>query len=1043
MKALLDLSNGLELQDSSKTAGAGLVGWGPDSSAACCSWTGVACDDLGRVVGLDLSNKSLHGVISSSVASLDGLEALNLSRNSLRGAAPEALARLPRLRVLDLSANALSGPFFPAGGGYDSGGFPALEQLNISSNGFDGPHPRVPRRGGEPGPPPLEVLRFSRNAFSGELPGGLSRCTALVELSLDGNQLTGNIPGGLYTLPRFRGSIPDVFGGMRWLESVNLASNGFDGELPASLSSCRLLRVISLRNNSLSACTELRTLNLARNRLVGGIPDSFKDLRSPSQLWALQKVFAVKSSMHSIWAVSLYILLGSADSITAYSLIDNSQLTRQIYQSLLGFSFVNLIIASTLDFQSNSGALRALPLLLVMAAYSVMQRLGARRLASASWNLNKMVAEYMYQEHTMGEREPQYDPSSMTGYHYLVYWPLVFEPLSSDYERTDIEMVWRHNDNHGRPLSPDLKDACLSFSLFHLLRRRFFGFECAESPLPKTRDLVFKGLLAKKKQVIDGAGTCTTEVDYDWVFKVIEVELDFMYDFFFTMYASPFYGYFQLRYLYSLVLVILIAITAFLTARGLLHAPSANHRTNKQSVILDTTATNVGITLLILGCIAFLKVVQMLHGWTNIWHRVSFACDIVQRKGGRWMGFRQILVKIGVFVSSRPRWYHGEEKLGQYSLLAAVSHHSNQSKVTKSLGLCLGVFTEDICTNGFLLLQSEALHPDRDRPLGLRKTEKPKELPLAVKKALVQSLERTQGKLANGESSLLPNGADDLVWACRLGLARGSRGTSCSQKEENQVYIILVWHIATCYCEKELAGAVTEECKEHHEAATILSKYCAYLVVSAPKLLPGHHCDTSLAFEEVVKEAMSHQSAAGTPEEEDSVYQKGLKLGEQLKNMEATHCWKVMVDFWAEMLLYLAPSENVKELVEHLAKGGEFITHLWALLTHAGILNRGESNVIDIENRGVHHPSSPGNGDQPASRGSCVQPGTQENVVQTVDGAPDACTSSSMKFILGPTVFNLVISYVTQISQLNSFTFELANHVKTLLSSSKRTSSKP
>ncbi|KAJ1287415.1 hypothetical protein BS78_02G008300 [Paspalum vaginatum] len=335
LKALLDLSNALELQNSGKAVG--LVGWGPGSSAACCSWTGVACA-LGRVVRLDLSNRSLHGVISSSaVASLADLETLNLSRNSLRGAAPEALARLPRLRALDLSANALSGPF-PAGG--DSG-FPALEEVNVSSNSFDGPHPAFPAAASlavldisdngfsgaidssalclaAAAPPPLQVLRFSRNAFSGELPGGLGRCEALVELSLDGNRLTGNIPGGLYTLPklrrlslqenqlagglgdglgnlsqivqldlsnnRLRGSIPDVFGSLRWLESLNLAANRFDGELPASLSSCRLLRVISLRNNSLSACTELRMLNLAGNRLVGPIPESFKDLRSLSYL---------------------------------------------------------------------------------------------------------------------------------------------------------------------------------------------------------------------------------------------------------------------------------------------------------------------------------------------------------------------------------------------------------------------------------------------------------------------------------------------------------------------------------------------------------------------------------------------------------------------------------------------------------------------------------------------------------------------------------------------------------------------------------------
>jgi len=38
--------------------------------------------------------------------------------------------------------------------------------------------------------------------------------------------------------------------------------------------------------------------------------------------------------------------------------------------------------------------------------------------ASVSWNLNKMVADYMYQEHS--KSGPVYDPASMKGYHYLV-----------------------------------------------------------------------------------------------------------------------------------------------------------------------------------------------------------------------------------------------------------------------------------------------------------------------------------------------------------------------------------------------------------------------------------------------------------------------------------------------------------------------------------------------------------------------------------------------------------------------------------------------
>jgi Leucine-rich repeat (LRR) protein len=323
LKALLAFSDGLDRK------GEGLAGWAP-ADAACCSWSGVTCGDLGRVVGLDLSNRSLQGAISSSLASLDGLVTLNLSRNALRGPAPRELGRLERLRALDLSVNALSGPF---GAG---GGFPAIEAVNISYNSFTGPHPAFPGAAnltvldasgnnftGRVNASalcvvaPVEVLRFSVNAFSGEVPTGFGTCKALAELSLDGNGFTGDLPGDLHAAPslsrlslqgnqlsgnlgnalgnlsqlvqldlsynRFTGPIPDVFGGMRSLESINLATNRFNGELPASLSRCPTLRVISLRNNSLSGAIainfrllpRLNTFDAGSNHLTGVIPPGF------------------------------------------------------------------------------------------------------------------------------------------------------------------------------------------------------------------------------------------------------------------------------------------------------------------------------------------------------------------------------------------------------------------------------------------------------------------------------------------------------------------------------------------------------------------------------------------------------------------------------------------------------------------------------------------------------------------------------------------------------------------------------------------------
>ncbi|KAI5018452.1 hypothetical protein ZWY2020_043340 [Hordeum vulgare] len=81
----------------------------------------------------------------------------------------------------------------------------------------------------------------------------------------------------------------------------------------------------------------------------------------------------------------------------------------------------------------------------------------------------------------------------------------------------------------------------------------------------------------------------------------------------------------------------------------------------------------------------------------------------------------------------------------------------------------------------------------------------------------------------------------------------------------------------------------------------------------------------------------------GLEESEATIFQSGAKLGRQLGEIEdATRRWKVLADFWCEMMLYVAPSDNVNEHFEQLVQGGEFITHLWALLSHAGILERGQ-----------------------------------------------------------------------------------------------------
>ncbi|RCV09230.1 hypothetical protein SETIT_2G010700v2 [Setaria italica] len=651
---------------------------------------------------------------------------------------------------------------------------------------------------------------------------------------------------------------------------------------------------------------------------------------------------AIKSGMYSMWAISLYILFGCADSITAYSLTDNSQLMRQLFQSLLGYLYVFMIMGTTLNMgqvecQANFSGIhgrgchlifRTLPLiyLVLVAATYFMQRLAACRMASQSWFLNKMVADYMYQEHTM--RGEDYDPATMTGYHYLV------------------------ECNPGSTYIGDGKYVTRVPS------------DSIDLDKPKTRDLVFKGLLAKKKEEKENDdGGASAAIDYDWIFKVIDIELAFMYDFFFTKYAAIYYGNLRTQYVLPLVSATLTVVTAFLTAGGLLRPPSKGM---EGSVIVDTTAADVYLTVAILVCISFLQVVQVMYYWTTIWGRVSFACQRIRRKGC-CMRLKEILVTIGLWVSPC-RWSVHEQKLEQYSLLESVSNFSSQSKLTKFMVKPWNVFLKGLFSNPFELnpfTERMVRRPAVPRHVWsvVWKPGEPAELLAEVKKALVLSLERTHrhgNKLTNGALSLSSSGAYELLWACSLELRQGLElGSVSLQQKENQVCVILTWHIATCYCDKELSASGTNE---HYEVATRLSKYCAYLVAFAPKLLPGHHYDTWLAFTVVAQEALRD---AG---DEETIYRKGLKLGKQLKNVHADRCWEVLAGFWAEMLLYLAPSDNVKEHVECLAKGGEFITHLWALLTHAGILDRGQSDVADIENNGGNQPASrPTNRDGPST----------------------------------------------------------------------------
>jgi hypothetical protein len=242
-----------------------------------------------------------------------------------------------------------------------------------------------------------------------------------------------------------------------------------------------------------------------------------------------------------------------------------------------------------------------------------------------------------------------------------------------------------------------------------------------------------------------------------------------------------------------------------------------------------------------------------------------------------------------------------------------------------------------------------------------------------VRRAVLLTLKQSSCRLSNGVAALRRHGLlPRLAWACRL------------PKVTDQ---ILAWHVATTCCDwasssvrRPGRGASTssrpDSNGEHHRLVAMkLSNYCAYLVAFVPEMLPDPSYTAEQIFDTAVQQARDHldgcrtqsgilarleqigdtewphlQGDGGAYERAGSatVVERAAVLWAQLRAVGADgRRWQVLAEFWLELVLFLAPSDNVDIHGEMLGAGGEFMTQLWALLSHAGVLERPAGHAPD------------------------------------------------------------------------------------------------
>ncbi|XP_065863898.1 pollen receptor-like kinase 4 [Euphorbia lathyris] len=154
------------------------------------NWLGVLCWN-GTIWGIKLEHMDLHGIIDiDSLVALPNFRTLSLMDNKFEGPLPE-INKLGKLKALYLSNNFFSG--------------------ELSDDAFQGMGS-------------LKRVFLANNLFTGKIPHSLTTLNKLMELRLEGNQFSGQIPDFSH----------------HELKTANFARNELEGPIPESLAKVAL-----------------------------------------------------------------------------------------------------------------------------------------------------------------------------------------------------------------------------------------------------------------------------------------------------------------------------------------------------------------------------------------------------------------------------------------------------------------------------------------------------------------------------------------------------------------------------------------------------------------------------------------------------------------------------------------------------------------------------------------------------------------------------------------------------------------------------------
>ncbi|KAL6649186.1 hypothetical protein ACP70R_013410 [Stipagrostis hirtigluma subsp. patula] len=478
-------------------------------------------------------------------------------------------------------------------------------------------------------------------------------------------------------------------------------------------------------------------------------------------------------------------------------------------------------------------------------------------------------------------------------------------------------------------LGDELKDVCLSFALCKLLRRKFAGVAVTESERKKARRLVFDNLLVG---------------EWQRTFRVVRTELGFARDLIYTKYPILFSSGFPV--VSTVLFAVTLVVSLWITESAVRHyqAPPGS-----SSNVVHGRNVDLLITFAIVGMVTGMDICEFFIHLFSDWTKVMVIAEYVRKP---WLQRPCLLNSVLRFVCGPKIAEPIGSSLGQFDLRNAAEQRCLPESIIKLYHIA----------RSFVLLND-----DDEFRMNKCKTLRP--VPDDVQEMIRRTLLKNREDLIKGQERLQR----------RTELERDETLLRYCKAPTN-IETIMVWHVATSKLEagvgesiggSKLKGDCNEEvcnleagkrstggsepkgdCDEvvsnleagkrgsegskrqidYKKVAATLSRYCAYLVFYKPKLLPIANNSVRYMCKKLLEEANS------SGEQEGGIVRRGEELAEHLqKKKKGDDLWEALAELWCELIITMAPGGNISAHQKELGKGGEFITHLWALLYHAGI----------------------------------------------------------------------------------------------------------